>query len=372
VKIINSALDDFIQARTKDPAYAVAWAGIADANLELYRLKRNSLYADQAKAAAEQAYHLNSKVPEVQLALGSVYAEIGRRSEAIELLKQAVNSNPNSDNAHLRLGRAYLLMGKDEEAIEQYRKAIEINEYSWYNHDQLARAYFRLGQNEKALRHFNKAAEYNSRNAEVHENIGIIYSRQSRWPRCIEEFHKALKIKPTASTYSNLGTALFVTGRYAEAASMFQKAVEMNPEKYWFFGNMADAYRHSNQYEKAQEAYDHAIELASQQLQINPQKAEILGDLALYYAKKGGLAGLDEAREKIARARSIDPHNNALMYIEGVIYAIGGDKDKAFNSIREALRNGYSAEEVRRDSDLAPIRAMPEFRDLIKDYPVVN
>jgi serine/threonine-protein kinase len=263
-------------------------------------------------------------------------------------------------------------MGKGEEAIDQYKKAAAIDDYSWYNHDQLARAYFKLGQNGNALKHFNKAVEYNSRNAELHEGLGVIYSRQSRWPKCIEEFHKALKIKPTASVYSNLGTALFVTGQYKDAASMYQKAVEMNPEKYWLVGNMADAYRHSNQYEKAQEAYDHAIELASQQLQVNPQRAEILGDLAMYYAKKGGLAGLDAAREKIAQARSIDKHNNALMYIEGVIYAIGGDKDQAFNSVREALQNGYSAEEVRRDPDLAPMRAMPEFKDLIRNYPAAN
>ncbi len=369
-KIINDALDNFIQARTKDPAYSLAWAGIADANLDLYRLKHGSLYADQAKFAAERAYQLNNKEPGALLALGSVYAETGKRSEAVALLKQTVSLVPDSDEAHQRLGRAYLLMGKGAEAIEQYKKAVELNGYSWYNHDQLARAYLKFGQNDKAFEHFNKAAEYNSRNAEIHEGLGIIYSRQSRWPKCIEEFHKALKIKPTGSVYSNLGTALFVTGQYKEAAAMYQRAVEMNPEKYWLIGNMADAYRHSNQYEKAQEAYDHAIELASQRLQVNPQKAAVLGDLASYYAKKGGLAGLDEARRRIAEARSIDKHDNALMYIEGVIYAIGGDKNKAYESIREALQSGYSAEEVRRDPDLASIRSMPEFKELLKSYSV--
>ena len=372
VKVISRALDDFTQARAKDHNYPLAWAGIADANLELYRLKRDSIYADQAKAAAEEAYRLNSKVLEAQLALGSVNAEVetGKRPEAIDMLKQAADRNPKSDEAHLRLGRAYLTMGEGEKAVTQYERAVKLSEYDWYDHDQLARAYWKLGRNDDALKQFNKAAQLNSKNADVHKAMGVMYSRQSRWPQCIEEFQKAARIKPTASIYNNLGTALFYTGHYDQAASMFQEAIKMNPLRDLYFGNLADVYRQSKHWEKAQESYDHAIELASQQLQINSQNAEILGRLAMYYAKKGNSSGAAEAREKIALARSLDSKDNQLMFIEAIVQAISGNKPKAFDAVRKALENGYSAQEILHDPDLAIVRSMPEFNALIKKYRV--
>ena len=57
---------------------------------------------------------------------------------------------------------------------------------------------------------------------------------------------RALEIQPSsgsAGVYTNLGTARFFQGRYQEAVAAFEKAVELNPTWYLYWGNLADGYR---------------------------------------------------------------------------------------------------------------------------------
>ena len=53
--------------------------------------------------------------------------------------------------------------------------------------------------------------------------------------------------------------------------------------------NLGDAYRALGQKEKAQAAYQQAISVGYKQLQMNPQDAEVMAEIALSYANSGML-----------------------------------------------------------------------------------
>jgi tetratricopeptide (TPR) repeat protein len=146
---------------------------------------------------------------------------------------------------------------------------------------------------------------------------------------------------------------------------MFEKAVEMDPNDPVLVGNLADEYRQAKLTEKAQEAYDRAIQLAYRQLQINPRDAKTLGSMALYHAREGKLP---EALEFIHRARTYDASDNQLMYDEAVVDALAGRVQDAMTALQRALGNGYSVEEARSDPDLAKVRALPGFAYLLKKH----
>jgi tetratricopeptide (TPR) repeat protein len=64
--------------------------------------------------------------------------------------------------------------------------------------------------------------------------------------------------------YSNLGTAYFYLGHRADAVTMFQKAVALNPNdalRRWR-AILADGYRWSGDKAKAKATYEQAITLA--------------------------------------------------------------------------------------------------------------
>jgi serine/threonine-protein kinase len=362
---IASALELFQRASTKDPSFALAWTGVADASLQMYRAKRDSFWADKALDAARRAAADTNNLPEVHFTLGSVYTATGKNAEAVEELKRALQLEPNSDNGYIRLGRAYLATGDSEPALKALKKAVDLNPYYWYNHDQLGLAFFRMGRNEDALKEFRTAADLDPNNPAEYNKIGATYWRLSRWPDCIEEFKKVIKLQPSADAYTNLGTAYFAFGRYHEAIADFKKAVQMNDKHVLYVANLADAYRQAGQQQDANRTYGEAIRLAYQQLQVNPQDSSTMGYLAMCYAKQGDNS---KAAEFIRRARSIDPTDTQLMYDKAAIDTLGGRTQEALLALQQALENGYSLEEAKIDPDLKILRPTPGFKALAERF----
>ena len=151
-KDIQTAIDFYDSALKKDPSFALAYTGLADASLNMYSQNKDSFWAQKALASAQQAQRLNDELPEVHFSLGTVYSETGKAGEAILELDRALQLAPNSDEADRRLGGAYLASGQKDKAIQAFEKAVEINPYYWQNYNGLGEAYFQIGANEKALK----------------------------------------------------------------------------------------------------------------------------------------------------------------------------------------------------------------------------
>ena len=359
------ALAFFEKACAKDFSFALAWTGVADASLQIYRAKREGFWAAKALDAARHAASNGNDLPEVHFTLGSVYTATGKNAEAVEELKRALALDPNSDNGYLRLGRAYLATGQSEAALGALRKAVDLNPYYWYNHDQLGLAFYRMGRNKEALAEFKNAADLNPNNATEYNRIGATYFRMGRLQDSIEQFKKVIKLQPSADAYTNLGTAYFDLARYREAIVNFKKAAQMNNKNALYMSNLADAYKQAGQGDEAAKANAEAIRLAYQQLQVNPQDSATMGELAMCYAHQGEL---EKAAEFARRARSIDAADNQLMYDEAAIDALGGKSQQALLALRQAFENGYSVEEAKTDSDLKLLRDLPEYRRLVENY----
>ncbi len=159
VKTAQSAVDLYEQAIQKDPGFALAYAALADATLDMYTFKKDPVWSQKAVAAAEHAQTLNDNLPEVHFALGNVYKLTGKTTEAIVELKHALDLAPNSDEGYRRLANAYLAAGQKEEALQAYQQAIDVNPYYWLNYNQLGQAYLQLGQNQKALDAWHRVVE---------------------------------------------------------------------------------------------------------------------------------------------------------------------------------------------------------------------
>ena len=243
VSNVKKAIDLYEEAVKKDPRFALAYAGIADATLVMYYENKNSLLTEKALGAALQAQRLNDNLPEVHFSLGNVYNASGKTAEAITELKRAVELAPNSDDGYRGLGMAYLTLGQKEQALQAYQKAVDINPYYWFNYNSLSQAYSQLGEYDKALIALRRVIELEPENSFGYLNVGVVYFQQGKYQECLPYFQKSLQIQPDDKTYSNLGTAYFYLKRYNDSVPMFEKAVKMSPTVERFTGNLADAYR---------------------------------------------------------------------------------------------------------------------------------
>ena len=97
----------------------------------------------------------------------------------------------------------------------------------------------------------------------VFANLGGAYHAVDRTDDAATVFQRALEIEPRSSIYNNLATMRFFQGRLADAAAAFEKAIELNPTNSLYWGNLGDTYRWMPGHEaKAREAFTTAIKLA--------------------------------------------------------------------------------------------------------------
>ena len=364
-KSIQTAIDYFNNALRKDPKFALAYTGLADASLRMYEQNKESFWTEKALNAAKQAQALNDKLPEVHFALGSIYASTGQTAQAITELKRAQDLAPNSDEGYRRLGTVYLDAGQKEQAIRALEKAVELNPYYWKNLNSLGNAYLRTGDYEKALKYFQQVTQVEPQNQVGYANLGTAYASMGRYQDSLAPLEQAMKLDPQPVVITNLGNSYFYLHRYADAVTQFEKAVELNPNNETMMGNLADGYRAAGQTDKAKATYGRAIALAFKALQVNPRSATTMDSLAHYYAKKGDVG---QATEYIVRARGLDPSSVDLILTSAEVHTLSNKPEDAIADLKKGLQQGLRTSSIEADPELESLRNRPDYQALINQY----
>jgi Flp pilus assembly protein TadD/TolB-like protein len=363
IKNVQQAIGHYEEALKHDPRFALAYAGIADSALRMYRSSREPDWAQRALSAAQQAQGLDDTLPEVHLALGNVYLATGRTAQAIVELRRVVEMAPNSDDAHRRLGGAYLNSGRADEAIAAYRKAVEVNPYHWFNSNNLGVAYVRLARYPEAVEAMKRVIELTPDNVNGYNDLGAVYIQTGQFDLAVEALQRALKLQALPQTYTNLAMAYAASSQFADAVAALEKGVELAPKSEVWVGNLADGYRWAGDASKARATYERAITLAVGELRLNPKAAATKGHLALYYAKTGRGS---EAQRLMTEARAVSPANVQLIYNEALMFELLGQRDKAVSGLAAAFKAGYPKSAVAADPDMRALRTDPKYQAIEK------
>ncbi len=140
--------------------------------------------------------------------------------------------------------------------------------------------------NAEAAEQFEKVTELTPANMRAYSNLGTAYFAMGEHDRAIKAFQLPLAIKPTYFAYSNLGTIFYFQGKYVDAVREMESAMELRKSDYRSWANLADArYWVEGLKAQATAAYLEAIELAENDLEVNPNDPTVLSRLATYYAK---------------------------------------------------------------------------------------
>jgi tetratricopeptide (TPR) repeat protein len=178
---------------------------------------------------------------------------------------------------------------------------------------------------------------------------------------------KSIALRPTAEAYSNLGVIYFFRGQYAESAAQAEKAVELGPKNVLNWGNLGDAcWQLPERRARATEAFTKAAAMAEDQLAINPTNIRLRRNYALYLTKLGRR---QEARQQIKRALSEKPEDVDVQFMAARVFSLLNDRESALSSLQGCVKLGYSTDEIRREPDLAGIRADARFESLLKEAP---
>ena len=146
---------------------------------------------------------------------------------------------------------------------------------------------------------------------------------------------------------------------------MFEKAAALAPNNYRVQRNLADAYRWApGLAQKAPPVYRRAIELAQDQLRVNPRDPTVHSILAICWAKLGQK---NKALEAIAAARRESPDDVNILFNAAQVYHLAGLRQHALKALAVAVQGGYSLAEVRAEPELAGLRSDPRYQKIVGD-----
>jgi DNA-binding winged helix-turn-helix (wHTH) protein/TolB-like protein/Flp pilus assembly protein TadD len=132
--LFEKAIDEFQRSLALDPAYALAYAGLADAFLAKTNLLSNEEAGEafqKAERYAQKALELGEESAEVYTALARVKRVHYWDWEGAEKdFRRAIQINPNQAEAHRYLAQMLSFLGRHDEAIIEINHAIEINPIS--------------------------------------------------------------------------------------------------------------------------------------------------------------------------------------------------------------------------------------------------
>jgi serine/threonine-protein kinase len=227
---VEKAIEYFEQSIKKDPSYALAYAGLADACLLLpfyISVSPKEIYA-KGKEAVTKALEIDNTLSEAHTSLAWIkwaydwdwvgaekeykraidlnpsyalahqwYAWLlvwaARFDEAIEEIKRARELDPLSLIINRDFGTALLFAGQYDQAIKALQKTLEMSPNFPQARMYLARAYFQKEMYKKALAELQKEKELIDWNPLVESWIGICYMKMGERAKTQEVLDELIK-----------------------------------------------------------------------------------------------------------------------------------------------------------------------------------
>lgn len=233
---IRKSIGFFQQALDADPAYARAYAGMADA----YRTLPIASYVPpqeafpQAKAAAKRALEIDDGLADAHVVLGWIgfwfdWDWAGAESQ----FKRAIELSPENADAHR--GYAHLLsnLGRHDEAITAIEKARALDALTPIAQGLEAQFLFYAGRDAEAITRAQKMLQTNSTYWIAHNILGRIYTRRGQYDEAIAAFIKARELSADSpEAITQLGYALAKSGKHEQARATLKELRSIAAEKY--------------------------------------------------------------------------------------------------------------------------------------------
>lgn len=295
------------EATAKDANFAMAYAKLAQAHLNLGQHDEAGAATERATALAEKAalplaerYQIHATAalikddyetaaksygelaklypedPDVHLSLARALEELGKQGEALTAYKRVVDLAPGYGAALLGLGRTQVLTGHADQAIRSLQDALATKQFEGelealgMIHSILGVAYRNTSQLEKATVELNRSLDYRVQagdkrgQAATLYNLASVYEYRGEIERALAAERKALELArelrdraEESVALNSMGLTYKVAGKLDKALSVFRESLEIEMERQDHralanrLNKIADIYRLMGRYDDA-------------------------------------------------------------------------------------------------------------------------
>jgi len=316
---------------------------------------------EEAIAEYETARSLDPRDGLLLTVLGGAYREAGRHDAALDAYQAAVAASPCDDEALFLLASQLDTVGRKAEAEAAFRRLVALNPrqavgWHWLATDAFERedyaaaaeAYrtaasldpdsaaltYGLGSSLYRLKDYAGAEEaYRQAKTLAPDDAaslaawGDSLDKLGRRDESIGAYEHAVQLTPDSLTWLSLGWLYEQAGRFADAASAYDKAAELQPDDALAHASAGSMRQRLGEYPAAVQAYERALEL-------DPENTLYWESLALSYAAAARPADALRAAEETLRR---NPGSATAYLVRASVYEERGDQDKALADYRQAL-----------------------------------
>jgi serine/threonine protein kinase/tetratricopeptide (TPR) repeat protein len=313
----RKAIEHFNQAIDMDPAFALAYAGLADCYAIQTLPDPPKELLPKAKAAALKALELDEMLAEAHASLAmAVWRYDFDWENAEREFKRAIELSPNYATAHQWYGLFLLAKGQFDEAIAETRRAIEIDPFS----------------------------------QSINSDLTYVFILSRRYDDAIEQALKAIELHPGfIQPYQFAYRAYREKGMMDEAIVILQKGLVIENDNKILLGALGAAYAEVGKRSEARKLI--------KKLERQP---DALRTIAWVYSALG------EKENALASLGGIS-EGELIAQPPLWIYKRLGERDKFYENVGRALEKRPSwLYYINVEPTWEPFRADPEFQDLIR------
>ena len=355
----DRALGYLAKALEEDPDFALAWACRSRALWKVWDRDEAEESLRLAEEAANRALRLNPELLEARLARAQIYRATSRYPDAIRELRAVLQVNPNWDEAELQLAAAYRDAGDLARAESHFRHTTEVRPGYWRNWNSLGTLLFLRGDYAGARAAYGEVIRLVPEKNMGYTQLAAVEIKTGNYEAAIALYERLRSPVQDGPNASNIGTAYFFSRRLAEAERYYALAARLDPRNINVWLNLGDLDVRAGRPDSARVCYGSALELADEQLHVNPKNGRLHVQRILCLAKLGRC---DEANAALAAAAKTLPADNAeLAHQLAKVYATCGRRGDALAAVRRAVALGVPATLLHDEDEFAALVGDPAF-----------
>ena len=224
---LQKAVEYFQQALDKDPAYSLAYAGLADtyAYLSFFNVVPPREAMPKAKAAAVKALEIDNDLAEAHVSLGYVsFTYDGDWSAAGKHFEQALALNPAYSRAHTFYPFYLSSLGRSEEALAVAKRALDLDPASPAVSHSLAVQLYLARKFDRAIEQAHDTLEMDANFAISYAVLGEVYLSKGMYREGLPALEKYSALsRSSATSLALLGYSHARLGERKEALQMIEE-----------------------------------------------------------------------------------------------------------------------------------------------------
>jgi tetratricopeptide (TPR) repeat protein len=359
---IEAAIELIADAVRQDPLFVGAQIALGRASLRMFEASNNYQWLERGLEHAQRASGLGGRADEAWRVMAALHHAAGRPEAALAALRTAVRLQPENAEAYFDLGTIHQELKHFDESEKAFESSLYLRPGYWPGHDALAKLYLVQGLYEPAAIQFRHVVDCAPDLAIAYVKLAGTNIYLGRTKTATELLEKSIDIEPSSLAYSNLGLLYFDGSRFADAAAMYELALEEDPDSYVLWGFLAYSLLYADQADRAEETFRRAVELAEEELAHAPEDLWVRTDLADYYAMLGEHTRGIELLDTVAEANPEDPQ---LVGWIAEVYEDLDEREKALEWVGKSLDAGLSPSRFEGRPTLRDLAADERFRALV-------